>query len=500
MPTESPETTALANPPKELGEQSKAQSNSPGILGLSIGGVWYSNGGDCGNPCAFPMYGDVYGRSYWTYRWILRHPVVRLVRAQVNAPVESSTVDFAKQDDSVPDERVNLVRDNFEPLWPKLVSDSLRGRDYGRASFEPIWDTDGGEWRLCEMKPLLPDFTTIVTDINGRFLGLSQGGLIGAPAFLNGIGQLPGLLAPYKAWNYVYDGECGNLYGRSWLENIRETAWKDWLDTAQQLQRLGGKIAGTQAIIKSPPELQADSIALIKSLANGAAGGWLPSLGFAVDPDGNMDLWKLVTELSKTSMIDIDVLDFGSTSQAIAGLIERLKHDESLMFNGGLLSSRVGLEGEHGTKAEAQTHTDTGVIGSQLILNDIANQLQPLVDALLVLNFGPKAAGSVKIAPAPLIDVKADRAMKIIAALAVQSDATTAMSEVVDVVQLFKDADAPIVEGAVWKPPARKTPPVPLDANGQPVTQPNGKQPPPNGKKLSPGVAKAVARFTGNKQ
>jgi hypothetical protein len=39
-----------------------------------------------------------------------------------------------------------------------------------------------------------------------------------------------------------------------------------------------------------------------------------------------------------------------------------MKHDEELMFAGGLRPSRTGLEGKHGTKAESGVMTDTGML------------------------------------------------------------------------------------------------------------------------------------------
>lgn len=468
--------------PADLGEQTKAQTAI--VSGIVLDGLLWADGGTCANPLNFPRDGYGYRRGYWTYRWMLQHPVIRHVRQIATAPVIASTWDYKKATPDVPDARVELVRRNLDPLRRRIEEDALRGRDYGWAGFEPVWDSAGGEYRLECLKPLSHDATTILIDDNGNFAGLAQGNLKTATTVDTQNGQkVQGLPAPYKAWLYTYDRESGNLHGRSWLENIRETAWKDWLDAAQQLAKLSTKIAGTQAIIKSPEDKKDASIALIKALANGAAGGWLPSLiSDDIQPGQNIDMWKLVVELSKSSLTTIDVLDFGSTTAAITGLLERMKHAEGLMFEGGLRSPRSGREGEHGTKAEAGIHTDTGVISAELDDDDIAQQLQPVVDALLVLNYGPDAAGTIRIDPPPLVDDKADRALGVIDAVtAKDTPVARAAAKMLDWERLFKDLDAPLLEGAKFEleepqpQPVQPPPAPPTNGNGRVNGKANGK-------------------------
>jgi hypothetical protein len=463
---------------EQLAEQTLAQSGYGWGAGL---GILYANGGCADNPLAFPRYEHLYTRSYWTQRWMLKHPRVWEVRGIRNAPIEGSIWDYKKRDKDVPDERVELVRRNFDPLRHRYVKDALHGADYGWAPFEPIWDVAGGEWRLTELKPLLCDSTTIITDKSGRFTGLAQGD-VGALTAIDASGAaVQALPAPFKALVFTYNRECGNLHGDPWLEHIRETAWKDWLDTAQQLVKLGGKLAGTQAVVKSPPDKKDASIALIKALANGAPGLWIPSLALAVDPKGNTDLWELVVKLSKEALTQVEVLDFGSTTDAIAGLLDRLRHDEELMYAGGQRPSRSAMEGQHGTKAEAGIHTDTGVKSAEVDDDDLAQQLQPVVDALLTLNFGPGAAGTVYIDPPPLVDTKVERSMKLIDAITKPGNVAAALAKIIDGVQLVKDLDGPVLPNAKWEVPEPQPPQsvpgnpagngTPMNGNGKPMNR-----------------------------
>ncbi len=448
----SPETT-LQIPKEELTkEQTGPQSSryNPQLLGQ---GVLYASGGCSSNPMGFAGYGLGYGRTYLTYRWMLQNPIVRLVRAISTAPIVSSYWQYKAADDSVPQERVDLIQKMFDRVRQRAISDILRGRDYGWSAFEPLWENRGGETWLKELKPLTPDYTTILTDDAGRFVGLQANlrtGVEGMKVTTESGQVLMGLPAPYKAWVYTYDRECGNLYGRSWLENIRETAWKDWLDTSQQLQKLSGSIAGTQVIIKSPDSAKDVCIALIKALANGAVGGWIPSMLVNIKPGDSINYQQLV-DLAKASIIDFELLDFGTRTPAIAGLLARLQHDEELIFAGGLRPSRSGMEGKHGTKAEAVVHSDTGMMTTELDDDDIAAQMQPMVDAALVLNFGPDAAGSVFIDPPPLLDSKSQRFDDFIKAVAGNPDVALALAKFADIEKLLEGLDIPVIEGGTFE-------------------------------------------------
>lgn len=456
---ETPTQDQLAN--EYTGQQiDEAALRYLGMLGESS--LLWANGGSPANPCGFPGYGSPYLRSYKTYRWMLNHPVVRLVRSIATGPTLASYWQYKAADESVPQARVDLIQKMFDRIRQQSMSDIMRGRDYGWAGFEPIWDTAGGETRLEELKPLLPDLTTILVSKKGRFTGLQQasGEVIDLKADQQGILQA-GLPAPFKAWVYTYDKECGNLHGRSWLENIRDTAWKDWLDCAQQIQKIGAKIAGTQGILKTPPNMKTEAIAAFKALSNGAPGMWLPSLAMNIDPNGQADMMKLLIDLSKTSLISLEVIDFGNTAPSIAAILDRMKHAEELMFAGGLRSSRTGLEGQHGTKAEAGVHTDTAMLVAELDDDEIAAQAQTLVDAVLELNFGHDSRGSVTIDPPPLVDAKSQRYSEFLTAISTGQGVAEALANYADIEEVFDGLDIPTKEGATFeiKTPAPVAPP-----------------------------------------
>jgi hypothetical protein len=370
------------------------------------------------NPMMFPGYDRLYTGSYETYRWMLQHPIIRLVRSIRIGIIAANTWEYEAAEKDVNPEWVEYTKTTFDRLRPDLIWDYMaRGHDYGWQGGEPIWEPGDAELRLERVKPLLVDVTEVLRDKHGTFTGLRNNIVI------EGQTTPPELGAPYKAWKFTYDGEADYPYGRSWLENLRATAWRMWLDCAQDLHKIGNKISGTIGIIFSPAgtfpgpideatgkpkaiSYKENAETVFKALGMGAIGAWFPSLSLSPDTKGNLDAMKVLVELAGKSLTHFEKFDFTAQATAIKSILERMIHAEQLMFAGGLRSARVGMEGQHGTKAEAGEHTDTGTINAEADEESFARQVQPLVDCNLILNRSAKARGKVRIKPTSLVDRK----------------------------------------------------------------------------------------------
>jgi len=424
-------------------------------LSATYGQYSAANGGSYLNPLGFPGYGMPYLGSYQTYRWMLQHPVLRLVRSICVGIILASVWEFEKEDNEDPtikDEWLDHVSKVYTKLRWHLITDFfIPGRDMGWQGGEPIWEYEDGKYILKRVKPLNQDHTEILEDKYGNFVGFRNNVQIDNKASVD-------LPAPYKAWKFTYDEPGNGHHGRSWLENCRATAWKDWLDAASQIQKIGSKISGTFTIIKSPAgtfpgpidqttgkpkqiSYKENAERTIKGLAEGAAGAWFPSLALAVDAKGNLDAMKVLAELAGKSLTSIDVVDHSGNAAAIGPMLERLKHDEELMFNAGLRSARVGLEATHGTKEEAGVHTDTGTVNAETEDEGFARAVQHLIDADLELNFTPRAKGKIRIKPPSLVDRKTAVVRAVILAMMNHPAVALAISKCVDVNQAFRVLD-----------------------------------------------------------
>ncbi len=98
-------------------------------------------------------------------------------------------------------------------------------------------------------------------------------------------------------------------------------------------------------------------------------------------------------ELAGKSPWQLSTLEAQGADHA-PGMKVVLEYYDALIFRGWLRPERVGLESRHGSKADAETHTDTGTLDCELIDRDIADAVtRDVVDELLVMNFGQRAAG-----------------------------------------------------------------------------------------------------------
>jgi len=419
MPTFSPympvpeEVVAPANgsPKPKEGEETGRQDYYQTIdrvygQAIETWGYGCPNGNNRSNPCGFPGYGSLYMGRPSTYRFMLDHPRIRQVRAQVWNTILSGEWSWEVRE-GTNEAWVELLKDMFDCQRLTTLIDTLRALDYGHAGFEKVWEVRDGKWWMVRSKPLAVDTTGIMIDkATGDFVGLRYG-------------PTADWLNKSKCWLFTYDGEAGEYYGRSRLENIRSTAWRDWLDAATDMFRLSEKISGIIPIITTPSGSYTDStgkttswssnaIAAIKALRTGQ-GVWFPT---AALPDQRT---ADNLALAKISLVNIDVKDFGSHAPAIAGLLERMQHDEDLMFAGYLRSARTGMQSKNGSRADSEQHTDTDTTDCEIVDALIAEAFnKQVVDDVLTLNFGEQARGAVYIKPAKLRDIHREVDLKII--------------------------------------------------------------------------------------
>lgn len=446
--------------PQQLTADQTADQQNNGIGGnlFNTFAGWYGNGGTMDNPMGYPGWVSFYTGSILTYRWMLQLPVLRLVRSIDVGIISSSNWEY-EADKGVPDNIKEFITSNMDRLRLKLIMEFfLRGRDYGSMSGEILWEERDGLLRIRDVKPLLNELCKSLQDRTGQVIGV-RNNLRGQDASGKEV-EFVDLALPYKGFHFTFDGEAGNPYGRSWLENCRATSFREWLNCSQQLQALGVKITGVVTIITAPSgrfptgKLNADgtmqfdtykasSERVISGLAKGSAGAYVPGIGFDIDQKGNIDMMKLMAQLIGKSMVTVDIKDFGSQASAIEGILSRMKHAEVNMFAAGLRSSRTGLEGEHGTKEEAGVHTDTGTLNAETEDRLFAAACQPLVDAQLEVNFGPKYIGKVRIKPASLIDRKSQVLRAFL--MAVLQDRNIAIEGVAaaDMDQIYKSLGIP---------------------------------------------------------
>jgi hypothetical protein len=428
-------------PPEKLeAEQTGPQQASPLLGSLApvlVGG--FGVGGAVANPSNFPGW-DGLGASWDVpqFRLMLRHPVIRLARQIVVAPVLSNTW-TVKKTDAGTQQAEDFVRDTLAPQRRRLCELMSLGIDFGRAFGEKVWRVEHGRY-VPAVKPLAHELTSILADDRGNVVGLTQGGIdqeLIAGVDANG-NPVRGL-GPYKAFLYTHDGTDPYFgpWGRSRLLNVADYAWRPWLDTMQDLARLRNKLSGVigmgfapEIVIKG--QNGAADVSLWDKMKDAVKA--VKNYGFALIPTFFLNNGQPPANAGDAAkMFHFEFYDAGNHSPAIAGYLASLNHYESLMFAGMLRSARTGLEGQHGTKAEAGVHTDTGMTDSELIDDDFAECVRrQVVDDLLVLNFGENARGTVEVKAPPIADTRTEFRRAIVKVLLANADVAVGVARVID--------------------------------------------------------------------
>jgi hypothetical protein len=382
-----------------------------------------------------PGFGRPEPGTFATYRRISAHPTVALVMKIVTAPIVANTWGWSKKP-GVDDAVLAFVKDTMEPLRTTIVNDALRALVYGFAAFEKVWETHNERVVLARLKPLLPEITQIVVDPHGNFRGLRN-----QPP-----GSAPRTISAGKAFLYTNDGEYGNLYGRSRHENIR-IVWSQAMQTAERTAQYQKKVAGVIAQLHYPEgtsrdaagvERSNDVIAqqILEAVSMGRSVRFPNLFASIEDPTAAADL------AGKSQWV-LSQFDLGGTDYS-PGLLNALAYYDKLLFRGWLRPERVGLDTQHGSRADAQQHSETSAVDSELIDKDFASAFNTgVIDDLLTLNFGPAARGSVFVQPSPINDIKSQTVRAVLAALLANNQTAESVANRIDVEALLADLDVP---------------------------------------------------------
>ncbi len=386
-----------------------------------------------------------------TYREMLKNPTVALALAAAKAPVKAAKWAVVA-DKGVPEEAKRLVEDYCLPLRPAVLRDGLRAMEYGWQPFEIVWGlpTEArGRIVPAKLKPLLPDITEIITDgTTGAFDGLKNTG-----ATLN----------PIDSFVVHLDGEGGDMHGRSRLENIREKAWWPWEESLARLQQYVVKAAGIIPRIQYPKgttwgpngqEIDNQTIALGMLAAMQRGGGVVVPIELASWAEGLMAKGVDPSKITSWQVDFIEARNLHGTE-----LKENLDKFEALICRGLLTPERAIIEGQNGTKAEAETHGDVAISVAQDVLDDVICLFNwHLVDKVLTLNYGPEAAGTVRVEAAPIVDDQAAMLREIVRTVLTSPQNVDLLLGLMDLESAMEQVGLPIGETDASALPADPSP------------------------------------------
>ena len=330
---------------------------------------------------------------YRKIREMRKHPTVSLVR-DLSLSVMAGSNWSVKAEDDAPEGAKEFIDRQLLPMQDTVMGTALQGTfDFGWQPFEKIFqfNIETLQIEIGKLKPLLQDQTDIVVKTNtGQFAGFKQ--------FMTFLDLPNVLLINWKVEGTYYYGE-GNM-------PTIETAFNRWMVTDASNVMYDKKISGAHWVVHYPvgysvcDGVKVDNFKLANTMLLA-----LENSGSIVVPN---DLQSIVNDMNASSQDTawkIELLNVDASAQV--GFQQRLAYLDSLIVRAGGFPERSILEGQYGTKAEAEAHADFAVALMDYRNKQIINQINwHLVNQLLVLNFGAKAANSVRIEIAPIADDK----------------------------------------------------------------------------------------------
>lgn len=332
--------------------------------------------------------------SYTYYRKIKKHPTVALARRLAIAPLLRASWSVEGPDAS--DATVALAQDVVRRLRRLYMGHVTRALyDYGSASMEQYLTLSGAQEPLLQLKPLLNDLVSVLVDDTGAFAGLSvRNGVCGM--------YRPDVtLEPSRCVFLGLDAEAGAFYGTGALEIARET-YVDWREANLVAQRYDKKIAGTF--------LQLTYVSGTRALDDGTV----------VDNADLAEEFLTAFESGGSVAVPIDRKEFLAAQQAQlppdfkleflsdasprqGSFVERMRYLDALLVRSFALPERSVLEGQFGTKAEAEAHTNLALIAMESVHEFLTEEFERQVLApYLNLMLGAAAAASVTLTAGPL--------------------------------------------------------------------------------------------------
>lgn len=325
-------------------------------------------------------------------REMRRDPTIRLARLMVRAPI-LSTPWSVECDDASLQGAANEIVSMVEPHRFKILQSATMGLiDFGWQAYEKVFEIRDGYFKLKRLKPLLQDCTRIVIDEDGNIAGV-----------INEVEDDKVELDTTYAMVLNMDTECDYHYGLSYMASVERS-----YDSALRIMRCADvydkKIAGAHWVIYFPDgksnyngeEVTNDVIAkdLINKLENSGS--------FAIP----YQVRDVLEQLNDNKPGDQAwVVDLKESTGSGANFEERLGRCDREKVRAFGLPERSILEGQFGTKAEADSHADFAIVGIELLHYSIVQQVNTqLIDQLVRLNFGEQYVGKIYLKNQPLSD------------------------------------------------------------------------------------------------
>lgn len=330
-------------------------------------------------------------------RKIRRDPTIKMMRDIILAPVVHTEWTIIANE-KAPSDAKEFVESVFMPLRLHFLQTSFSGCiDFGWTPYEKVLQEKNGQIVYAKFKQLLQDYTYILIYLDtGDF-----GGFVNYPIEY-GVSLREVILDAQESMNINFEYEGTNWYGESIFQAVKEP-YDDWIDANNSAKRYNTKVAGAHWVVHFPvgktsfngviTDNQAIALSVITTLE---------SNGAVCIPD---DVLEFMDDVDSKTRGKWEVKLLSDSSNAQITFSDRQKYIDTLKVRAFGIPERAVLEGQFGTKAEAEVHSSIGLSTIDTKHRIVVDQLnKQAVNQLLFLNYGEEAVDTVKIHVAPLVD------------------------------------------------------------------------------------------------
>lgn len=339
--------------------------------------------------------------TYATYRKMRLDPTIALARWLSVAPILASNWSVETKE-GAPNEARDFISEQLLPLRTHIVKTGMYGTiDFGWQAYEKVFKVlPDGKVGIDKIKPLIQDYTDILVDKKtGAFAGLLQSSALSESIEEARLNVAESLLLSI-------DVEGTDWYGQPIME-VARSAYDKWNDVDDAATRYDSKMAGSHWVIEYPigqtpygaGNVLTDNYIIAQSLINS-----LQASGAIAIPReiSEVVMDRSITEAENAWKITL-VTD---SANAQSSFIERERYLDALKVRAFGLPERAVLEGQYGTKADAEAHAAFAITNMELRNEIFVQSINwHLVNQLLRINFGPKTENLVYLRPSPITDL-----------------------------------------------------------------------------------------------
>jgi hypothetical protein len=315
-------------------------------------------------------------------------PTISFARRMTFAPILSTPWSVVAYDDA-PEGATDFIDEEVQRLRFDFVRSAMIGWfDYGWAPFEKIFEQRGDRVGVSQLKSLLQDYTDILVTEDGALQGITQ----------NIDKEVRLTLDECVVLSFDYEGT--DWYGTP-IAKSYEDPYDKWNTIEEAAARYDKKIAGTSLMCEYPVGetplngTMTDNYEIAKTILN------------TLEASGKMAVPLIPPEIADilTNYNQWKVSLLSDNSAGRGAFTERQKYLDALKVRGTGLPERSVLEGQFGTKAEAEAHADFAILNLELMLQWIVKQFnQQCTRHVMRLNYGEAVQDLVAVETPTLTD------------------------------------------------------------------------------------------------